>query len=236
MKDKPRFELQPSRATLHMCDRCGKTDTDTMIDGQLGPMWTDNDNGETVCGPCKNEREASTEPKPVDKPRNRNRVYLAGPMTGIYDYNYPAFHCAAAEYRALGFDVVSPAEIHGNDFGKTFDEYLAADLAALETCGLIILLEGWEHSRGAKIELVHALAFNLAVEVADTPADGYKAALESIATCPVCEQPAVCTDDCHFAKDSIENEDTAAYDMMYAARVALAGGQAVGYEALKKGG
>ena len=65
-----------------------------------------------------------------DQPRNRNRVYLAGPMTGYPDYNYPAFHCAAEQYRAAGFDVVSPAELHGNDFGKTFEEYLSVDLAA----------------------------------------------------------------------------------------------------------
>ena len=169
-----------------------------------------------------------------DQPRNRNRVYLAGPMTGISDYNYPAFHCAAAEYRAIGFDVVSPAELHGNDFGKTFDEYMTADIAALATCGRIILLDGWQNSKGAKMELAYALEHGLAVEVADTPADGYKAALESIATCPVCER-SPCADDCDFARWSVETEDTAAYDMMYAARVALAGEKAVWYEALKKG-
>lgn len=168
-----------------------------------------------------------------DQPRNRNRVYLAGPMTGIVEHNYPAFHRAAVEYRALGFDVVSPAEIHGNDFGKTFDEYMAADLAALETCGKIVLLEGWQNSKGAKMELAYALAVGLAVEVADTPADGYKAALESIATCPVCER-SPCADGCDFARWSVEADDTAAYDMMYAARCALAGGQAVvQYDALQ---
>lgn len=98
--------------------------------------------------------------------RPRNRAYLAGPMTGYPDYNYPAFHRAAAKYRALGYDVVSPAEIHGNDFGKTFGEYMAADIAALATCGTIILLPWWQCSRGAKLELAYALANGLAVEVA----------------------------------------------------------------------
>lgn len=40
------------------------------------------------------------------------RVYLAGPMTGIADYNFPAFNAAAARLRAEGFDVVNPAD-HG---------------------------------------------------------------------------------------------------------------------------
>ena len=35
-------------------------------------------------------------------------VYLSGPMTGIADNNFPAFHRWAAKLRADGFDVVSP--------------------------------------------------------------------------------------------------------------------------------
>jgi hypothetical protein len=103
---------------------------------------------------------------PVDQPRNRNRAYLAGPMTGYVDYNYPAFHQAAAYYRATGVDIVSPAELHGQDFGKTWDKYLAADLAALDTCGTIILLRGWQDSRGAKVELCSAIARGLDVRLA----------------------------------------------------------------------
>lgn len=39
------------------------------------------------------------------------RVYLSGPMSGIADNNFPAFHEHAAQLRAQGFYVVSPAEI-----------------------------------------------------------------------------------------------------------------------------
>lgn len=38
------------------------------------------------------------------------RVYLAGPMSGIPRFNFPAFFAAAAVLRSQGFDVVSPAE------------------------------------------------------------------------------------------------------------------------------
>ena len=100
------------------------------------------------------------------EPRNRNRAYLAGPMTGHVDYNYPAFNQAAAYYRAMGIDIVSPAELHGDDFSKTFDEYLAVDLAAIDTCGTIILLRGWQDSRGAKVELCSAIARGLDVRLA----------------------------------------------------------------------
>ena len=43
-----------------------------------------------------------------------NRLYLAGPMTGIEDLNFPAFHAEAARLRALGYTVINPAEINAD--------------------------------------------------------------------------------------------------------------------------
>ena len=41
-----------------------------------------------------------------------SRLYLAGPMTGLPELNFPAFHAEAARLRALGYEVVNPAEIN----------------------------------------------------------------------------------------------------------------------------
>ena len=38
------------------------------------------------------------------------RIYLAGPMSGLPELNYPAFHAKAAELRAAGHHVENPAE------------------------------------------------------------------------------------------------------------------------------
>ena len=37
-------------------------------------------------------------------------IYIAGPMTGLPECNYPAFHEAARRLRLLGYEVLNPAE------------------------------------------------------------------------------------------------------------------------------
>ena len=88
------------------------------------------------------------------------RVYLSGPMTGIPDYNYPAFHAAAAELRAAGHHVESPAE-PGIVDGWTWADYLRRDIAQLVTCDAVSLLPGWAKSRGARLEVTIAQALGM---------------------------------------------------------------------------
>ncbi|MEY5100262.1 MAG: hypothetical protein RJA36_2981 [Pseudomonadota bacterium] len=88
------------------------------------------------------------------------RVYLSGPMSGIADNNFPAFHRAAAQLRASGLDVVSPAEIQE---AGTWELCLRADIRELCTCDAIALMPGWENSKGAQLEL--HVAHRLGMEV-----------------------------------------------------------------------
>lgn len=89
-----------------------------------------------------------------------NRVYLAGPMRGLPEYNFPAFHAAAKDLRERGYEVWSPAERDEQDgFNpetgeglRTFRDYMAVDLPAVLDSDAIVVLPAWEESQGARLE------------------------------------------------------------------------------------
>lgn len=80
-----------------------------------------------------------------------NRTYLAGPMSGIAELNYPAFHAESARLRALGYTVENPAE-NPEPPCKSWEAYMRLAIAQLITCDTIALLPNWALSRGAVIE------------------------------------------------------------------------------------
>lgn len=88
-------------------------------------------------------------------------VYIAGPMRGIPQYNFPAFFAAEKRWQEAGWDVVNPArmdrEIDGRRRDWPVEHYMARDLPALITqCDAIAMLPGWESSDGANKELAVA--------------------------------------------------------------------------------
>ena len=95
----------------------------------------------------------------TDKPN----VYISGPMTGIADYNYPAFRDAEKRLLAAGFAVHNPAWIGAHDEWDAWD-YRTAGLRAMETmqethgaskCA-VALLPGWRPSFGCLLEVALA--------------------------------------------------------------------------------
>ena len=98
------------------------------------------------------------------------RVYVAGPMTGLPEFNYPAFEAAARDLRALGFDVSNPVEIDhaaGHDVNRdgpqSHRDYMRRDLPEVLSCDAVVVLPGWENSKGARIEVGVAVECGLGV-------------------------------------------------------------------------
>lgn len=95
------------------------------------------------------------------------RAYIAGPMTGIPDFNYPAFNAAAAFFRAEGYHVENPAEnaidpTITDNFDK-WQAYMRASIAQLITCDIVVVLPGWSTSEGASLEVHIARKLRLPV-------------------------------------------------------------------------
>lgn len=61
------------------------------------------------------------------------RIYIAGPMTGLRELNFPAFNAEAARLRAAGWEVLNPAEINP-DHTMAWADCMRRDLPALCTC------------------------------------------------------------------------------------------------------
>jgi len=83
------------------------------------------------------------------------KLYIAGPMTGLPDFNFPAFHAVAATLRAAGHDAVNPAEINP-DTAADWCDCMFEDLKQLSGCDGIVMLPGWDKSPGAQIERLWA--------------------------------------------------------------------------------
>lgn len=95
-----------------------------------------------------------------------NRIYIAGPMTGLPEFNFPAFHAMAAAMRAEGWHVENPAE-HGHVEGAEWADYLRFDIGRLSTCEAMMLLPGWSRSRGARLEVHIAKEIGMRMLFAD---------------------------------------------------------------------
>ena len=90
--------------------------------------------------------------------RQGEYVYLSGPMTGLPEFNFPAFR-KAEDYLAerFGCFVVSPrknADLIGPD--RTHEDYMRIALAELQCCTCMVLLDHWQQSKGCMMEFEKA--------------------------------------------------------------------------------
>ena len=99
------------------------------------------------------------------------RIYLSGPMTGLPELNFPAFNAEADRLRALGFEVVNPADLNPEP-GTGWHECMRNDLKALLDCDALALLDGWQRSAGAHLEMHVAHRVGMEIVIAKEVANG----------------------------------------------------------------
>src|ERR1017187_9594164 len=111
----------------------------------------------------------------------KERIYVAGPMSKIPQYNVPAFLTAETDLIGNGFDVALPVDLNiphevkkllscktGTEpaTGRIWEELLSEDLKLIGMTGVegIVVLKGWQYSRGARLETFYGRLKNLNIK------------------------------------------------------------------------
>jgi hypothetical protein len=114
-------------------------------------------------------------------PNKGKQVYLSGPMRGYQNFNFQAFLAGAEKLRRLGYKVYDPAEHElaagfDPETGKYKDghtvsirELIVDDLTWIcQFADLVVVLPGWQKSKGALAEVHCAYAIGVPVrEIGD---------------------------------------------------------------------
>lgn len=102
------------------------------------------------------------------------KLYIAGPMSGMPDWNYPAFFEAEEQLRALGHAALNPARNDGatpeaaiaasgtpEAPSHPWEHYLRRDIPKVVSADGLVMLPGWQNSRGANLEVHIATALGM---------------------------------------------------------------------------
>ena len=101
-----------------------------------------------------------------------SKIYLAGPMSGIEDYNFPAFFAYAEALTDGGWEVFNPAQNDLDNWGDmdgvkknaNYRECLYQDLSWItQEADAIAMMPGWENSKGARAEWATAVAIGIQI-------------------------------------------------------------------------
>lgn len=88
------------------------------------------------------------------------KIYIAGPMQKIENYNFSEFFRAEKKLKKYGYNVINPARLSlklSKKLKKDLSEiprnlFILQDLKELLKCDAIYMLKGWLDSEGSQLE------------------------------------------------------------------------------------
>ncbi len=81
------------------------------------------------------------------------KIYISAPITGTTDY-MERFTEAEEALTREGWTVINPARVNAQlPADTTHEEYMRMSLCMLSMCDAMIMLRGWNGSKGCKMEM-----------------------------------------------------------------------------------
>lgn len=91
------------------------------------------------------------------------KVYISGPITGTTDY-MDRFENAQEELKAVGCEVINPAWVNEPlPKSTTHEEYMHVSFALMDLCEAVYMLDGWDKSKGCRMEFEYAARHGLSI-------------------------------------------------------------------------
>jgi len=87
------------------------------------------------------------------------KIYIAGPITGIQNYNRKAFRDVEVLLTGWGHTVFNPCK-HiptKNPDSIKHEDYMKISMAMIDLCDAVWMLPGWTKSKGATAEAEYAI-------------------------------------------------------------------------------
>lgn len=92
-------------------------------------------------------------------------AYVAGPMSGYVNKNFGSFYHASFVLAFMGIDgdKLNPANKESENTGASWEEFMMMDAKLVRSADIVVLLENWERSKGACMEVKMATVWGIPV-------------------------------------------------------------------------
>lgn len=106
----------------------------------------------------------------------KKTIYIAGPMRGYHRYNFDAFHEADIALKGWGWDTINPAQADLDEgfcpdtpqhtlTKKDLEDFIVRDVHMVLSADAVVLLKGWEKSKGVAVEIAIAIYSDIPVYI-----------------------------------------------------------------------